>query len=622
MAKQFFLVLCLLLSSWSYGQDPRLIDSLEAIVVANPEPDTPHMRALQYLWHYTVSNDLDKASEYAQRILADGRASGKDYFTVFGYRAIGTTYDYQGRTDSAVHYYHIARDMYRALGKTDQEAAILFNLALTHRDAGQLDSAKTYLQLADTAFIQAELPAERASVIALTSALERDLENIETALLLATQAYTLAQEADDSTLMADINQEIGLAHEALKDYETAIDYFQRNAHFYRRNHNDYFYAVSLIQITGALWELDRYEEGRDYAEKAIDIAGEYGYGNLQTEARTYLAGIFIDQENYEEAIKVYRQLEPSLKGPYDERQRAVVLLEWARAEVALKQFGSARAHAQESVEICERNGYLHNLTKAREHLGAAHAGLGNYAAAYEQAEKRRLLKDSLQAANLEANLAEFTAKFEKERQDRLISEQKTKLTLLENQAQIDRLQKSLLWLGLLGAVLVFGVIAYSLRQRVARQRIEKAALADKVKGQQRELSAHALQMGQKSRLLDQLSAELSNIKGERPDDRKKLNSVLRELSSEERIDNDWHNFRTYFQGVHGDFEDRLKAIADQKLSPRELRMAALIKMQLNNQEIGTILGVSQDSLYKAKYRLRKKFSQAEEGALDTFIAEI
>jgi DNA-binding CsgD family transcriptional regulator len=129
-------------------------------------------------------------------------------------------------------------------------------------------------------------------------------------------------------------------------------------------------------------------------------------------------------------------------------------------------------------------------------------------------------------------------------------------------------------------------------------------------------------MTQKSQLLDQLGAELSNIKGERPDDRKRLDGLLRELSSEERIDQDWNNFRTYFQGVHGDFEERLKALAEQNLSPRELRLAALIKMQLNNQEVGAILGVSQESLYKAKYRLRKKLPAAGDGELDAYLLGI
>jgi DNA-binding CsgD family transcriptional regulator len=66
----------------------------------------------------------------------------------------------------------------------------------------------------------------------------------------------------------------------------------------------------------------------------------------------------------------------------------------------------------------------------------------------------------------------------------------------------------------------------------------------------------------------------------------------------------------------------LKTAAEQTLSPRELRLPALIKTPLNNQEVGAILSLSQDSLYKAKYRLRKKLPQAVEGELEVYIREV
>jgi hypothetical protein len=54
-------------------------------------------------------------------------------------------------------------------------------------------------------------------------------------------------------------------------------------------------------------------------------------------------------------------------------------------------------------------------------------------------------------------------------------------------------------------------------------------------------------MAKKGQLLDQLGEELRQIKGERPDDRKNPDGLLRELNSEERIDQDWANFRNYFR---------------------------------------------------------------------------
>jgi DNA-binding CsgD family transcriptional regulator len=186
-------------------------------------------------------------------------------------------------------------------------------------------------------------------------------------------------------------------------------------------------------------------------------------------------------------------------------------------------------------------------------------------------------------------------------------------------SQIDRLQKTALGAGMAALLILLGALWNNFRQRSARQQLEKEQLGQRITAQQRQLSTHALQMAQKSQLLDQLREELNQIKGERPDDRNKLDRVLRDLSSESRIDQDWEHFRSYFQGVHGDFEKRLRSATEQNLSSREFRLASLIKMQLNNQEIGSILGVTQDSLYKAKYRLRKKLPAAGEGELDEYL---
>lgn len=252
----------------------------------------------------------------------------------------------------------------------------------------------------------------------------------------------------------------------------------------------------------------------------------------------------------------------------------------------------------------------------------ANRRVGRFAEALRYQLEKEQVKDSLYQKETGEKLAELAVLYEKEKQDQLIKEQQSELALLESKARADRAQRIGLTGGVLALLAILAAGWYSYRQRHQRQEVEKARLADEIKTHQQELSTHALQMARKGQLLDQLREELSNIKGERPDDRKKLDGLLRELGSEERIDQDWENFRTYFQGVHGDFEERVKSKAEQNLSPRELRLAALIKMQLNNQEVGAILGVTQDSLYKAKYRLRKKLPAAGEGELDGYLLEI
>ncbi|MEO0734732.1 MAG: hypothetical protein AAFZ52_17990, partial [Bacteroidota bacterium] len=288
----------------------------------------------------------------------------------------------------------------------------------------------------------------------------------------------------------------------------------------------------------------------------------------------------------------------------------------------LDQAELSRPYLLRALRSAEERDNLQQRSAAYEQLAAVADKLNRPGEEADYLRQAFTLKDSLFQRDAAEKLAELTATFEREKQELLIEKQAAQLETLRSQERADRLQKSLLWAGLIGALLLFGVVVFALRQRLIRRQVEQDRLSAEVKAQGRRLSAHALQMAQKGQLLDQLGEELRQIKGERPDDRKKLHGLIRELGSEERIDQDWDNFRTYFQGVHGDFEERVKTLATTPLSPRERRLAALIKMQLNNQEVGAILGVSQDSLYKAKYRLRKKLPGAGEGELDTFLRSV
>ena len=86
-------------------------------------------------------------------------------------------------------------------------------------------------------------------------------------------------------------------------------------------------------------------------------------------------------------------------------------------------------------------------------------------------------------------------------------------------------------------------------------------------------------------------------------------------------DKDWEEFRNRFEKVHGGFLQRLR-LKLPDLSPAEIRFMALAKLQLNNKEMGSILGISPDSIRTIRYRLRKKLQLEEEGSMEELIGSI
>jgi DNA-binding CsgD family transcriptional regulator len=87
------------------------------------------------------------------------------------------------------------------------------------------------------------------------------------------------------------------------------------------------------------------------------------------------------------------------------------------------------------------------------------------------------------------------------------------------------------------------------------------------------------------------------------------------------LDKDWEEFRLYFEEVHTGFFDTLKKRYPD-LTPNELRLAALAKLNLSIKETATIMGITPDSVKTARYRLRKKLDMETEENLTEYLMEI
>ena len=67
----------------------------------------------------------------------------------------------------------------------------------------------------------------------------------------------------------------------------------------------------------------------------------------------------------------------------------------------------------------------------------------------------------------------------------------------------------------------------------------------------------------------------------------------------------WNEFMLQFSGVYPDFFKNLK-ISFPDLTQHELRICAMIKLNLSLQDIAHALNITSDSARKAKYRIYKK----------------
>ncbi|TCD02542.1 tetratricopeptide repeat protein [Pedobacter psychroterrae] len=159
-------------------------------------------------------------------------------------------------------------------------------------------------------------------------------------------------------------------------------------------------------------------------------------------------------------------------------------------------------------------------------------------------------------------------------------------------------------------------------QNNALYEVQKKAMEADLELKSKELTSHTLHLIQKNQLLEELKSRLSEmIKDDKRDQRKELKQVINLITFNNNQEKNWDDFRIVFERVHENFFESLKKHS-KALTASELRLVALLKMNLSSADIATMLGISQDSLRISRYRLRKKLNLEEGENLSAFLQQL
>lgn len=83
-------------------------------------------------------------------------------------------------------------------------------------------------------------------------------------------------------------------------------------------------------------------------------------------------------------------------------------------------------------------------------------------------------------------------------------------------------------------------------------------------------------------------------------------------------DEQWEHFRQLFEKVHTGYLYRVKEKIP-GLTPAEVRLMALVKLQFSTKEMAAVLGISPNSVRSTWSRLRKKLNLPEEGTMEELL---
>jgi tetratricopeptide (TPR) repeat protein len=151
-------------------------------------------------------------------------------------------------------------------------------------------------------------------------------------------------------------------------------------------------------------------------------------------------------------------------------------------------------------------------------------------------------------------------------------------------------------------------------------RLEKQRLEQEMEHNHKELTASALHVVKKNEFLESLKREISEVV--RAVDRKArpaLQELLRQVDARINDSEDWDAFEKQFMLAHHDFLRKLSQHSP-TLTKTELRICALLKLNLTTKEIANILSTSIKTIESHRYHIRKKLDIPLETKLATYMA--
>lgn len=166
------------------------------------------------------------------------------------------------------------------------------------------------------------------------------------------------------------------------------------------------------------------------------------------------------------------------------------------------------------------------------------------------------------------------------------------------------------------------------RNKEERLAAQKEAAGQQLKAAKERLSDFKQSIIEKNRIVQKIEAELKHTQQEIESLKTITNDETLGASLEEKLqdiailtDRDWREFVLIFEKVHHGFFDGLEHNYPD-LTPSEVKVLALIKLDLSNKEMALILGVGTSAIRQTKSRLRKKLALTSDTKLQALVASI
>ncbi|WP_378176518.1 hypothetical protein [Aquimarina sp. SS2-1] len=597
------------------AQESTNIDSLLQVYKFLPS-NTTKVNIIDDIFKYYRENDTSKLKGYVQEQLTLSKKIGYQKGIAKSWNNYANFYYSKKTWDSAKIYYEKALRKFETLNAPKEQSEIRYTLAgvALNNEQGYDESNKIhraniefYKKIQDTNFL-----AKSYSSIAWNHLVKG---NYYLALDQNIKAIDYLEKLKDSTQLSQSYRLMSAIECELMHHKKALEYAEKCLLFKKANSKHFIGGV--YNTMGIIYTNQKdFKKADSIFDKALDLAIEVDNKHLQKLALINHSRSFEDREDYNSAldkVKAYLDIEKELP---EKRMSSLGFLGMGSVLVKLDKAKEAKIYLDKAVIKAKIENVKSRMILAYQNRAEAFLKLNDYKMAYEDYKMYATLKDSVYNEAKSKQIEEMRAIFDTEKKEQEIINQKNEIELLTVKDEVNNLQKLLLALGLFIAL----ISTYAFFQRNRKNRLEKEKAKADLEFKTKELTTHALHLAKKNEVLNDLKQKAKILKADANAD-PGYQMLIQTINFDLQDDNNWENFSKYFEQVHKGFNNKAQELFP-NITANDLRLMALLKMNLSSKEIANILNISSDGIKKARQRLRKKMGIDSNVSLEAIVIAI
>lgn len=431
---------------------------------------------------------------------------------------------------------------------------------------------------------------------------------------------------------------LGRIHYHQLNYDLALKYY-KEALTYKKQLDDFQGLSTVLSNMGEVYKnQNKLELALEYHSRALEIRDSLGDKRRIAISIQKVGELLAQSGDTDSAASLYHQAYEIYILINERTGRIGNLIRQAKLYILTENYLLARDKGHEALALSEELGNSNFKKACYRVLHQIYYLQGDYQTAYEYLNIFNKLYVTISSEKTRKTIADLEVRYQ-------VAEKDQKINLLNSENEIQKQRMVILLTSisaiLLGLVLLFVVLRFkliSLRQKnallekekeiqfrkVELREKEKQALKEKLELQNKELVSKALLMNRTAETVRNNTSKLKKVvlncgNGSRGV-QKEIETIIRNFETYTNT-NLWDDFEMAFKNVHISFYDSLlEACPD--LSRTEIKIAALLRLNLTTKEIEAITFKSESGIKSIRYRLRKKLNLDSDQGLTAFLMQL